>query len=53
MDLVEVSNDAASLLVGTRKKSLVGECGFFVIDFISGGLLGHLGPIYLALGSNC
>jgi len=24
----------------------------FVSDVISGGLLGHLGPLYLALGSN-
>jgi len=24
-----------------------------VNDIISGGLLGHLGPLYLALGPNC
>jgi len=24
-----------------------------VSDDISGGLLGHLGPLYLALGANC
>jgi len=24
-----------------------------VSDVISGGLLGHLGPLYLALGANC
>jgi len=24
-----------------------------VSDIISGGLLGHLGPLYLALGANC
>jgi len=26
--------------------------GFFVSDVISGGLLGHLGPLHLALGPN-
>ena len=26
-------------------------CGFFVSDVISGGLLGHLGALYLALGA--
>jgi len=26
--------------------------GFFVSDVISGGPLGHLGPLYLALGLN-
>jgi len=36
---VKVSKDAASLLVCTQKKSL--ECGFFVCDVISGGLLGR------------
>jgi len=50
-DLVKVSKDAASLLVCTRKKNfLLG--GFFVSDVISGGLLGHLGPLCLALGTN-
>jgi len=38
-DLVEVSKDEASR--------------FFVSDVISGGLLGHLGPLHLALGPNC
>jgi len=28
-------------------------CGFFVSDITSGGLLGHLGPLHLALGPNC
>jgi len=51
MDLVEVSNDAASLLDCTRKFFGWG-CGFFVSDIISEGLLGHLGPLYLALGAN-
>jgi len=30
----------------------VGDEGFFVSDVISGGLLGHLGPLCLALGTN-
>jgi len=47
-DLVEVSKDAASLLVCPRKKILLGGAGFFVSDVISGGLLGHLGPLCLA-----
>jgi len=51
-DMVEVSKDAASLLVCTRKKILVGECGFVVSDVISGGLVGHLGPLCLALEAN-
>jgi len=29
---------------------MVGGCGFFVSDVINGGLLVHLGPLYLALG---
>ena len=51
-DLVEASKDVASLLVCTQKKFLLGECGFFVNDVVSGGLLGHLGPLCLALGAN-
>jgi len=31
---------------------LLGGCRFFVSDVISGGLLGHLGPLCLALGAN-
>jgi len=31
---------------------LAAGCGFFVSDAISRGLLGHLGPLHLALGSN-
>jgi len=31
---------------------LLGVAGFFVSDVISGGLLGHLGPLCLALGVN-
>ena len=52
-DLVEASKDAGSLLVCTQKIYLLGGCGFFVSDVISGGLLGHLGPLCLALGANC
>jgi len=52
-DLVKVSKNAASLLVCTRKKIFcLGGAGFFVSDIISGGLLGHLGPLCLALGAN-
>jgi len=51
-ELFTGSKDLASLLVCTRKKFLLGVCGFFVSDIRSGGLLGHLGPLHLALGSN-
>jgi len=52
-DLVEASKDAASLLVCTRKKIFcLGRSGFFVSYITSGGLLGHLGPLCLALGAN-
>jgi len=51
-DSVKVSKYAASLVACTRKKFLVGGCGFFVSDVISRELLGHLGPLYLALGAN-
>jgi len=52
-DVVKVSKDAASLLVCTQKENfLVGGCEFFVSDVISGGLIGHLGPLCLALGAN-
>ena len=53
MDLVEASKDAARLLLCTRKKFFARGCGFFVSDVISGGHLGHLGPLCLALGANC
>jgi len=33
----------------TEKFFLLGMCGFFVSDVISGGLLGHFGPLCLAL----
>ena len=48
MDLVEVSKHAASIVVCTRKNFLLGGCGFFVSDVISGGLFGQL---HLALGA--
>jgi len=51
-DLLEVSKYAASLLVCTQKKFLLGGCGFFASDVISGGLQGHFGPLCLALGAN-
>jgi len=52
-ELFNGSNGSASLVDCTWKKifSLEG-CRFFVTDVISGGLLGHLGPLYLALGAN-
>jgi len=41
-------------MVDQKKKNffLVGVCGFFVSDVISGGLLGHLGQLCLALDPN-
>jgi len=33
----------------SKKIFLLQVCGFFVSDVISGGLLGHLGPLCLAL----
>jgi len=40
-------------MVCNEKQILVGGCRFFVSDVISEGLLGHLGPLHLALGPNC
>jgi len=52
-DLVKASKDVASLLVYTRKKFFcLGGVGFLVSDVISGGLLGHLGPLSLVLEAN-
>jgi len=51
-ELFKVSKDSASLVVCTRKKIFGWGCRFFVNDIINGGLLGHLGPLHLALGSN-
>jgi len=36
----------------SKKIFLLGGCRFVVSDVISGGLLGHLGPLCLALGAN-
>jgi len=52
-DLVEASKDAASLLVCTLTKFFWLGVQIFLSDVISGGLLGHLDPPYLALGANC
>ena len=51
-DLVKASKDMASLLVYTRKKFFAWGCRFFMSDIISGRLLGHRGPLCLALGAN-
>jgi len=51
-DPVKVSKDAASFLVCTWKKIFCLGIVFFVSDVISGGLLGHIGPLRLALGAN-
>jgi len=48
-DLVEVSKDAASLVVCTQKKFFAWGSGFFMSDVISGRLFGQL---CLALGAN-
>ena len=36
-----------------KKNFFAWVCGIFVNDIISAGLLGHLGPLCLALGANC
>jgi len=51
-DPFKSSKDSESLIVRTQKKLFGWGCGFFVSDVISGRLLGHLGPLHLALGSN-
>jgi len=51
-DLAKLSKHAASLVDCTLKKFFLGGCGLAVSDVISGGLLGHLGPLCLALGAN-
>jgi len=51
-DLVKSSSLGKSCSLHSIKNFLVGGCGFFVSDVLSRGLLGHLGPLYLALGSN-
>ena len=40
------------LLLGAYVVSTYGGFGLSVSDVISGGLLGHLGPLFLALGAN-
>jgi len=51
-DLVKGSKDAASLLVCTRKNIFCLGITDFLSSVISGGLSGHLGPLYLVLGDN-
>jgi len=51
-ELFKGSKDVASLLVCTRKIFFGWGYGFLLSDVISGGLLGHLGPLHLALGLN-
>jgi len=48
--MLKGSKDSASLVVCNETIFLVGVCGFFMSDIISGGLLSHLGPLHLALG---
>jgi len=36
----------------SKQKFIAWVCWFFVSDVINGGLLGHLGPLSLALGAN-
>ena len=50
--LFKRSKDLASLEVCNEKQFLVSGHRFFVSDIISEGLLGHLGPLHLALGPN-
>ena len=47
-ELFKVSNGSAGLVDCTRKKFLVGGCGFIVSDVISEVLLGHFGSHFLA-----
>jgi len=51
-ELFNGSKDSASFPACTQKKFIGWRCRFFVSDVKSGGLLGHLGPLYLALGAN-
>jgi len=51
-DPVKSLKDTASLVACTRKKFFGWGLWIFVSDVISGGLLGHIGPLHLALGSN-
>jgi len=47
-----VKSRGKSSSLHSKKIFLLGECGFSVSVIISGGLLGHLGPLCLALGAN-
>ena len=51
-ELFNGSSGSASPVDCTRKKFLLGGCRFFGSDVISGGPLGQLGPLCLALGAN-
>jgi len=51
-DLQCLSNPQNVLYFAKKKIFLVGGCEFFVSDVISGGLLGHLGLIHLALAQS-
>jgi len=48
-ELFKSSKDLASLLVCSEKKYFGFGFQIFVSDVISGGLLGHLGPLHLAM----
>jgi len=52
IELFKGSQDSASLVACNEKIMFGCGCGFFVSDVINGGLLGHLGPLQLALGPN-
>jgi len=52
-ELFSGSNRLASLVDCTWKEFFAWGVCFFVSDVIRGGLLGHLGPLCLALGANC
>jgi len=51
-ELFNGSNGSASLVDCTQKNCFAWGCRFFVSDIISGGLLGHLGPLCLAVAAN-
>jgi len=51
-ELFKDSKDVVTLLVCTRKNISGWGVWIFVSDVISVGLLGQLGPLHLALGSN-
>ena len=50
--LMDSLNGSAILVDCTRKNFFCLGCRFSVSDVIGGGLLGHLGPLCLALGAN-